>query len=419
MVLPALLLFPMPDAQRKTLLGIVALAALYNSLLPWIARRFPRLVMYVSTACDAVASGLFVFVGSDDPQLYIVLFSIVIASSMRLGLGPALVVVALLATLDATSAARHGVALEYVAFRSAFLALTATLSAILYRFAKRGERMLKEANQELKAANERLQQLDEMKSNFISSASHELRTPLTSILAFSEMLTEHPSLSSEAREFAAIVNGESERLSRLVSDMLDLSRIEAGALSIKHERLELAELLHRVAFEQQPLAERKGLRLELEVDPALPPALGDADAIRQVLLNLVNNALKFTPAGAVTIGGRQDAGEACVFVSDTGLGISEDDQQRVFERFYQAGNGLTDKPQGTGLGLTICSDLLNHLGTELCVDSVLGRGSTFSFRLPVAPPSACHEYAADYEGPGVSTQVDPGGSTFVAGLPQP
>src|SRR6185312_1040644 len=103
--------------------------------------------------------------------------------------------------------------------------------------AKRGERMLKEANQELKAANERLQQLDEMKSNFISSASHELRTPLTSILAFSEMLTEHPSLSSEAREFAAIVNGESERLSRLVSDMLDLSRIEAGALSIKHERL--------------------------------------------------------------------------------------------------------------------------------------------------------------------------------------
>jgi signal transduction histidine kinase len=192
------------------------------------------------------------------------------------------------------------------------------------------------------------------------------------------------------REFLQIISSESDRLTRLVNDVLDVTKIESGEMDFRDECFEASELLDECGRAFGPMAEQHGLRFVLEFGPGLPPIRGDRDRIQQVLQNLLNNAMKFTAEGSITLRAGVLDDVLRISVRDTGLGIADEDQQRVFEKFQQVGDTLTGKPKGTGLGLTICRDIVAHHGGQLTLESQLGQGSTFTIALPVpqeAPPA--------------------------------
>jgi CheY-like chemotaxis protein/anti-sigma regulatory factor (Ser/Thr protein kinase) len=179
------------------------------------------------------------------------------------------------------------------------------------------------------------------------------------------------------------VVSEGERLTKLIDDVLDLAKIEAGKLEWHMETVAMADVVDRATAATSSLFDQKGLTLVKDIAGDLPPVVGDADRLMQVVINLISNAVKFTSAGSVTCRARlQDDGIA-VSVIDTGLGISAADQPKVFEKFKQVGDTLTDKPKGTGLGLPICREIVEHHGGHIWVESEPGRGSTFSFVVPV------------------------------------
>ena len=253
-------------------------------------------------------------------------------------------------------------------------------------------RELEGATAELRAANERLKELDKMKDDFIATVSHEVRTPLTSIRSFSEILRDNPELDPDQRqEFGGILVQESERLSRLINDILDLAKMEAGT-----SEWHMAEIAPKAVIERA-LAAMAGLfakaphiALETSIADDLPPIRADADRLTQVIVNLLSNAEKFCAKqnGWIRLEARQEAGFLRVDVKDNGGGIAKKDQEKIFERFQQAGDILTDKPQGTGLGLPISRQILQRFGGDIWVESELGRGATFSFRVPLARTSA-------------------------------
>ncbi len=247
---------------------------------------------------------------------------------------------------------------------------------------------LEAATNELRAANERLKELDKLKDDFVTTVSHELRTPLTSIRSFSEIVHDNPDLPIEERsEFLRIIARESERLTRLLNDILDLAKMEAGKIE-----WHMADIAPRTVIEQA-LAATKGLfrkhanvRLQTDLDDDLPVIHVDADRLTQVIVNLISNAVKFAnqEKGWVQIEAKQVAGALRVNVRDNGIGIDKKDQRKIFERFQQAGNTLTDKPEGTGLGLPISREILRQFDGEIWVESEIGEGATFSFRIPAA-----------------------------------
>ncbi len=246
------------------------------------------------------------------------------------------------------------------------------------------EQRVEERTIQLARQNEQLTRLDEMKTRFVSTASHELRSPLSSIRAFSELLTDDPDLNETQLEFARAINAESERLTRLASELLDLSRIQSGVVDWHPLPLDLHVEMGKLAELQARPAQLKGILLEFDLPNTLPRVSADPDALHQVLLNLTNNAIKFTLAGRVVVSALSVDNAVRITVADTGLGISETDQRHIFDRFYQAGNVLTEKPAGAGLGLPICREILAQHGSELHVESELGLGSRFSFDLPLA-----------------------------------
>ena len=249
-------------------------------------------------------------------------------------------------------------------------------------------RELESASAELRAANLRLQELDKLKDDFMATVSHEIRTPLTSIRSFSEILRDNPELDTEQRqEFIVIIVQESERLSRLINDILDLAKMEAGTTEWQIAPHPPAPILERALAATSGLfAKSPHIRLETAIAPDLPPVAVDPDRLVQVVVNLVSNAVKFcdTTNGRVVVRAWAEDGFVRVDVSDNGVGIAADNLERIFERFQQAGNVLTDKPQGTGLGLPISRQILGRFGGVIWVTSAPGQGATFSFRLPIA-----------------------------------
>jgi len=247
-------------------------------------------------------------------------------------------------------------------------------------------RELETAYQDLSAANERLKELDKMKDDFVSTVSHELRTPLTSIRSFSEIVHDNPDLAVEQRnEFLQIIVAESERLTRLINDILDLAKMEAGQTEWAMADIEPKRVIGQALAATAGLfAKGRGIALETELADDLPLVHADADRLTQVLVNLISNAVKFCDAdnGLVRVKARREGEDLIVSVRDNGIGIDPKDHARIFERFQQAGDVLTDKPQGTGLGLPICQQIIQHFGGAIWVDSALGKGATFSFRLP-------------------------------------
>jgi signal transduction histidine kinase len=237
-----------------------------------------------------------------------------------------------------------------------------------------------------------LERVNNLKSQFLATVTHELRTPLHSIISYGSLLLDgyvDGELTAEQQEHLSFIVRRAEDLSRLVDDMLDLSKIEADRLEVNLEALELAKSLQDVVNELKQLAGSKGLYLNLEMEDDLPMVLADSHRIRQVVLNLVSNALKFTEQGGVTI--RCEMLERYdmlrVSVIDTGIGISPAALDYIFEAFRQADGSTTRRFGGTGLGLTIARKLIELQGGEVAVESAVGQGSTFSFTLPIATPA--------------------------------
>jgi signal transduction histidine kinase len=246
---------------------------------------------------------------------------------------------------------------------------------------------LEQATASLKAANERLQELDRMKDDFVSTVTHELRTPLTSIRAFSEILHDHPDIDpAERHRFLGLIIKESERLTRLINQVLDLAKLESGHAEWQTAELDLNEIVGDAVTATSQIF--KGRRVAVETRAGAPVArvVADRDRVMQVMLNLLSNAVKFCPEGSgrVEVGVTEDGEEVRVDVRDNGVGISREHLGVIFEKFRQVGDTLTEKPPGTGLGLAICRQIIDHFGGRLFVESEPGRGSVFSFTLPKA-----------------------------------
>ena len=249
---------------------------------------------------------------------------------------------------------------------------------------KRAE--LEAATGELRSANERLQELDRLKDDFISTVTHELRTPLTSIRAFSEILHDNPALPLEERSrFLGILVKESERLTRLINQVLDLAKLESGAAEWQNVTLDLREIVEDAVNSTSQLFKMKNVKLDINLPPSPAPVMADRDRLMQVMLNLLSNSVKFCDAerGHVMVTVSQQHSAVQVDVRDNGCGIAKADQELIFEKFRQVGDTLTEKPPGTGLGLAICRKIVGHFGGRLWVESEQLRGATFSFSLPV------------------------------------
>ncbi|MFH1791259.1 MAG: ATP-binding protein, partial [Candidatus Omnitrophota bacterium] len=239
-------------------------------------------------------------------------------------------------------------------------------------------------------------EVDRMKSEFISTTSHELRTPLAAIRESVALILDGTTgaLSPQQDKFLGIAKRNIERLSNLINDILDLSKIETGKMELKKEYTDPAEIVKRALEPMQFLAKNVKVNLVLDVRSAMPVIYCDPDRVTQVVVNLVGNAIKFTPAGgSVTVGLIQESRAVegkggkeefvRVSVTDTGSGIDKKDFEKLFTRFGQLDGSLTRRPGGTGLGLAICKELVNMHGGNIWVESELGVGSTFSFILPL------------------------------------
>ncbi|HLI71772.1 MAG TPA: ATP-binding protein [Ktedonobacteraceae bacterium] len=245
---------------------------------------------------------------------------------------------------------------------------------------------------EVRDKNAALERVNRLKSEFLATVTHELRTPLHSIISYGGLILEgflDGELTDEQEEHIQFMVNRAEDLSRLVDDMLDLSKIEADRLEVRPEPLRIEKCLQEVINQLKPLANSKGLDLTLEIEEDLPLALVDSHRTRQVVLNLVSNALKFTEKGGVrlccNVLERYDM--LRVSVHDTGIGISPAALDYIFEAFRQADGSTTRRFGGTGLGLTIARKLVELQGGEVAVESTVGQGSTFSFTLPIAAPT--------------------------------
>ncbi len=260
-------------------------------------------------------------------------------------------------------------------------------------------RLFEEASHARAAA----EQADAAKSSFLSTVSHELRTPLTSVLGFAKIIRRRlderlfPLIPEDDRKIQQakrqvienldVVVSEGERLTKLIDDVLDLAKIEAGKFTWNMGSVAMKDVIERAIAATASLFEAKKLELVRDIAPDLPTITGDQDRLIQVVINLISNAVKFTDAGSITCSVHQQGSEIVVGVKDSGIGIAPADQPKVFEKFKQVGDTLTDKPKGTGLGLPICKEIVEYHGGRIWVDSEPGHGSTFSFTLPILESS--------------------------------
>lgn len=248
-------------------------------------------------------------------------------------------------------------------------------------------RELEVVTEELRAANERLKELDRLKDDFMSSVTHELRTPLTSIRALSEMLFDDPSMALEDRtRFLGIIVSETERLTRLVNQVLDLAKIESGLAEWHNSDVDMKALIEHAVEATRQIFRDRGAKVEVSLPEEAPQLRADHDRLLQVMLNLLSNAAKFVPKneGLVEIAMTTDDDGVRIMVRDNGPGIAPDFMPYVFDKFRQGGD-QTYRPQGTGLGLPISSQIVEHFGGRLWVESPPGEGATFRMTLPLRP----------------------------------
>jgi len=251
-------------------------------------------------------------------------------------------------------------------------------------------RSLEQATAELRQANEQLKSLDRLKDDFMSSVTHELRTPLTSIRALAELMRDDADMAPAQRlHFTAIIVAETERLSRLVNQVLDLAKIESGNAEWQSSDVDMGTLLGRAVETTAELFRERQCAIELQLPPQVRLLRADPDRLMQVVLNLLSNAAKFVPVpgGRVVVSLASDVSGLTVRVQDNGSGVPAEQQSLIFERFRQGGDGIS-RPQGTGLGLPISRQIVEHFGGRLWLESSSGQGACFSFHLPWNAPTA-------------------------------
>lgn len=264
-----------------------------------------------------------------------------------------------------------------------------------------------ELYEEAKEAKAKAEDANEAKSAFLSTVSHELRTPLTSVLGFAKIIRKRlddkifPAVTvqdqkikrtmKQVSENLNVVVSEGERLTNLINDVLDLAKIESGKMEWNMRPVFLQDVIHRGIAATSALFEQKGLKLKKNIPEDLPIIKADEDKLIQVIINLLSNAVKFTEKGTVMLEAYQEKGQLIFEVQDTGIGVAEEDRHKIFERFRQAGDTLTDKPQGTGLGLPICREIIEHHGGIIWMKSEFNVGSTFFFSIPMLGEAAEQE----------------------------
>jgi signal transduction histidine kinase len=241
---------------------------------------------------------------------------------------------------------------------------------------------------ELQCANRELQALSDAKTEFVSIVAHELRAPMTSIKGYVDLILEDEEIAEDIRDFLLVVQENTDRLAKLVADLLDVSRIEAGRISLSFQPVCLPDIVDVVVSTSAAEVQEKQLAVTVDLPDDLPLVWGDQDRVTQILTNLMNNAVKYTPEGEVRVSGQTNGdGYVQVAVTDTGIGIAPADQLQLFEKFFRADHPLVRRVPGTGLGLSIVKSLVEVHGGRIWVESQLDEGSTFYFTLPIAPES--------------------------------
>ena len=246
-------------------------------------------------------------------------------------------------------------------------------------------RQLEVQTVELTRAKEAAEAADRLKSAFLATMSHELRTPLNSIIGFTGIVLQGLAgpLNDEQIKQLSMVRDSGRHLLNLINDVLDISKIEAGQIEIVSEPFDMREAITKVVQTVAPLAEKKNLRLSAEVSPEVGRITSDRRRVEQILINLVNNAIKFTDKGEVLVECQVSNDQVGTCVKDTGIGIKLEDMDKLFKAFQQIDTGMARQYEGTGLGLSICKKLAEMLGGEIRAESKLGAGSVFTFMLPV------------------------------------
>jgi PAS domain S-box-containing protein len=246
-------------------------------------------------------------------------------------------------------------------------------------------RSARQLNEDLKEAVKKAESADRLKSAFLATMSHELRTPLNSIIGFTGILLQKlvGPLSEEQEKQLKMVQGSARHLLELINDVLDISKIEADQIVLMRDEFDVCESIRQSIEKIRPLADKKGLQLQADTTPESVTIICDRRRVEQILINLLNNAVKFTDTGSVTVESRVLDGRLKVAVKDTGIGIKDEDVQTLFKPFRQVDTGITRQYEGTGLGLSICKRLVDLLGGSISVTSEPGKGSSFAFDLPL------------------------------------
>jgi len=268
------------------------------------------------------------------------------------------------------------------------IALVIVLGFTIYKAYTNNKKLnlsLKMKIAELAEAKNQAESADRIKSAFLATMSHELRTPLNSVIGFTGIILQGLAgpINEEQRKQLGIVQTSARHLLSLINDVLDISKIEAGQLEVHKEQFDLKSSIEKVAGIVKPLADKKRLSLNVEIAHNVGMLTSDPRRIEQIMLNLLNNAIKFTDSGSVTLTAEMLPGTLWISVADTGIGIKSEDVEKLFKPFQQIDSGLTRQHEGTGLGLVICRRLSELLGGEIRVYSDWGKGSVFKFILPV------------------------------------
>jgi signal transduction histidine kinase len=248
--------------------------------------------------------------------------------------------------------------------------------------------IVKQTEIELRKNLEELKRINQEKDDFIAMASHELKTPITTMKGFLQLLKNEDIFQNEEKRERSldILDKEMKRLTNLITNILDFSRIDLDVMKLNLEKTQLKESLKEIRLLTDPAIKEDGLESEYIIDENLPAVIIDEDRFKQIMTNLISNAVKYTQKGKITIKASREDDFIHFEVRDTGIGIPKEEQNKIFQRFYQIDNTYTKKKSGAGIGLAICKEILEIMGGKIWVESEMGKGSNFHFRIPIEIP---------------------------------
>ncbi|HLD70165.1 MAG TPA: HAMP domain-containing sensor histidine kinase, partial [Candidatus Omnitrophota bacterium] len=257
----------------------------------------------------------------------------------------------------------------------------------VYRSRQELESKIQDRTKQLAIALEEVKKVSKMKSDFISAVSHELRTPLTSIKGYASILIAGKigEIPQQVKERLEKINKHSDNLVKMINDLLDISRIESGKVEMKFAKYNILSIVENVLDILTPQIKEKGIQLKTQIEPTAPEVTVDLSQFERVFINLLGNAIKFTPPnGTITIGAKKDQNTILFSVSDSGIGIKEEDIPKLFNEFYRVENEINQSVKGTGLGLALAKNIVEAHGGKIWVNSKQNEGTTFYFTLPVS-----------------------------------